>query len=712
MIRKLLLVGMVMLVDRGSVGQLALASIIAFIFLSMHLLCWPYKRPSDNILRAATEGHIFLAVMLALVLKHDLHHEKVQASFYEHLLFWSFIAMVPFAFIFLVWFKLREIVPLLRQHEDKQGKEHNDAGSSIPDVVAARLHAFTMCKFGLADISQRKRLERWFKGWGVKKQYAVFISHYKDQAGAEARVLKQLLSRCLRTETEDQIFLDSDNLTNLSALRDHITQSDAVVVLLTKNFLSRPWCLVEMQTAVRERVPIIILPIKPSTHYLDPADEQEGIASILDNLPAWLRANNSQGGFGSDNAWYKTWQESFDLDVTTLGAELKDTLIAATRDARGNMLEPLNTQGSASQLHSRMGGLACTLVETASPDNASLVCLKSEQLVEFLAQRDVSAKWPVERRVGVQIIYQQRDSDALVSTAAAAIKQYLVSRTDLGPRQVYLRQDEGHEGEDGLTVAEVEDKLGANFPVLTQDADCVLLLQSRGVLRDPRAIASIYAAIEYQVPICCAFFTGNHAHLSYNFEEAFTTLQNLPSALERGNRDDLELLQQLIGQSDLATVGKQLLAVLPKIISKPLGLGGLAADGSFKESEMDDLVATLRGTHSDRLKARIHAPLGPTARRTRLMRASVGRQLSVQEQNEVEGLVVQRESKTSKARALLAKRPKSPDPALLPSPRLPRHQVSDTSPSSGDPDPLLLGLTMTQVSQRAARLSPLPGAAR
>jgi hypothetical protein len=291
MIRKLLLVGMVMLVDRGSVGQLALASIIAFIFLSMHLLCWPYKRPSDNILRAATEGHIFLAVMLALVLKHDLHHEKVQASFYEHLLFWSFIAMVPFAFIFLVWFKLREIVPLLRQHEDKQGKEHNDAASSTPDVVAARLHAFTMCKFGLADISQRKCLERWFKGWGVKKQYAVFISHYKDQAGAEARVLKQLLSRCLRTETEDQIFLDSDNLTNLSALRDHITQSDAVVVLLTKNFLSRPWCLVEMQTAVRERVPIIILPIKPSTHYLDPTDEQEGIASILDNLPAWLHAN-------------------------------------------------------------------------------------------------------------------------------------------------------------------------------------------------------------------------------------------------------------------------------------------------------------------------------------------------------------------------------------------------------------------------------------
>jgi hypothetical protein len=666
-------------------------------------LCWPYKRPSDNILRAATEGHIFLAVMLALVLKHDLHHEKVQASFYEHLLFWSFIAMVPFAFIFLVWFKLREIVPLLRQHEDKQGKEHNDAASSTPDVVAARLHAFTMCKFGLADISQRKRLERWFKGWGVKKQYAVFISHYKDQAGPEARVLKQLLSRCLRTETENQIFLDSDNLTNLSELRDHITQSDAVVVLLTKNFLSRPWCLVEMQTAVRERVPIIILPIKPSTHYLDPTDEQEGIASILDNLPAWLRANHYPM-FGSDNAWYKTWQESFDLDVTTLGAELKDTLIAATRDARGNMLEPLNTQGSASQLHSRTGGLACTLVETASPDNASLVCLKSEQLVEFLAQRDVSAKWPVERRVGVQIIYQQRDSDALVSTAAAAIKQYLVSRTDLGPRQVYWRQDEVHEGEDGLTVAEVEDKLGANFPVLTQDADCVLLLQSRGVLRDPRAIASIYAAIEYQVPICCAFFTGDHTHLSYNFEEAFTTLQNLPSALERGNRDDLELLQQLIGQSDLATVGKQLLAVLPKIISKPLGLGGLAADGIFKESEMDDLVATLRGTHSDRLKARIHAPLGPTARRTRLRRASVGRQLSVQEQNESKALVVQ----TSKTRTLLTKRPQSPDPAFRPSPRVPP-QTPATGASSGDPDPRpSTPVTRTRVSRRARSPSPLP----
>ena len=112
MARKLSLVGLLMLVDRGGVGQLAIAIIIAFGFLSTHLLSWPYKRPSDNLLRASTEAHVFLAVMLALVLKNDLQYENISAEVYENIMFWSFIIMVPVAFVLAVRAKLIELIPV------------------------------------------------------------------------------------------------------------------------------------------------------------------------------------------------------------------------------------------------------------------------------------------------------------------------------------------------------------------------------------------------------------------------------------------------------------------------------------------------------------------------------------------------------------------------------------------------------------------------
>ena len=49
---KLLLVGMVLVVSRGTVTQLALANILSFGFLLLQMKMWPYKHEQDNILRA------------------------------------------------------------------------------------------------------------------------------------------------------------------------------------------------------------------------------------------------------------------------------------------------------------------------------------------------------------------------------------------------------------------------------------------------------------------------------------------------------------------------------------------------------------------------------------------------------------------------------------------------------------------------------------
>ena len=226
-----------------------------------------------------------------------------------------------------------------------------------------------------------------------------------------------------------------------------------------------------------------------------------------------------------------------------------------------------------------------------------MVCQESQQLVELLAERETKVAWPVQRRVGVFIVHQERDAE-LAGKAAEQIKKWLVEKTELGPLQVFRRSDEEARQLRSIESEEATDQLGANFPVLTQETDCVLLLQSPGVLREPKSVGAMCAAVAYEVPICCANFTGDQPELVYNFEEAFDTLSSFSSAFadKGGGLDAVEELRELTGISDLDTIGKQLLDVLPKIISRPVSLTELAANGKLKDSEMIDLQSTLRGT--------------------------------------------------------------------------------------------------------------------
>ena len=50
MLRKLVLVGLVLLVGRGTVAQLAAAIILSFGFFSLQMITWPYKIQQDNLL--------------------------------------------------------------------------------------------------------------------------------------------------------------------------------------------------------------------------------------------------------------------------------------------------------------------------------------------------------------------------------------------------------------------------------------------------------------------------------------------------------------------------------------------------------------------------------------------------------------------------------------------------------------------------------------
>ena len=209
--------------------------------------------------------------MTALVLKNDLSWEIVGVEAYDYILFFSFIILLPCSFVLAVASKIRRIMQVL------------DKPSKTDDALEQRKLAFDLQTMGLAEHSHRRSLKRYFEGWFVRKKFAVFLSHFKMEAAAEARILKNELVRSLRVK-EQELFLDSDNLTDLRKLLEHVAESDSVALLYTKGVLSRPWCLLELDAAVKNSVPIFIIKVANAF-----AADLDGIDAILDDLPACKR---------------------------------------------------------------------------------------------------------------------------------------------------------------------------------------------------------------------------------------------------------------------------------------------------------------------------------------------------------------------------------------------------------------------------------------
>ena len=53
------------------------------------------------------------------------------------------------------------------------------------------------------------------------------------------------------------VFLDSDDLYDLRRLLEHVKDSDVLLLLQSRHINTRPWCLLEMLTAIDNKVPIV-----------------------------------------------------------------------------------------------------------------------------------------------------------------------------------------------------------------------------------------------------------------------------------------------------------------------------------------------------------------------------------------------------------------------------------------------------------------------
>ena len=103
------------------------------------------------------------------------------------------------------------------------------------------------------------------------KAFAGFLSHFKLECGTEARLVQVQLRPIIEKNpiegSSNEVFLDSDDLSDLRNLLQHVVQTKVLVLLQSKSVLTRPWVIIELYTAITHDVPIVALNIANSYPY-------------------------------------------------------------------------------------------------------------------------------------------------------------------------------------------------------------------------------------------------------------------------------------------------------------------------------------------------------------------------------------------------------------------------------------------------------------
>ena len=101
-------------------------------------------------------------------------------------------------------------------------------------------------------------------GKSSKKKFGGFLSHFKQECGTEARLVYDRLGQL---HPDLNLFLDSDDLFDLRALLEDVKQSDCFILFQSAGVLTRPWCLMEIVTAINSAVPIVCINVLGPNKY-------------------------------------------------------------------------------------------------------------------------------------------------------------------------------------------------------------------------------------------------------------------------------------------------------------------------------------------------------------------------------------------------------------------------------------------------------------
>ena len=144
-----------------------------------------------------------------------------------------------------------------------QKLEENGIDGAFLEAVTADDLPGLLADIGVTTGLHQKKLELVFKSFKTggeaegtsapsesMKAFAGFLSHFKLECGTEARLVQQNLRPIVEKNPLDcnthEVFLDSDDLSDLRNLLQHVMQTKVLVLLQTKSVLTRPWVIIEL----------------------------------------------------------------------------------------------------------------------------------------------------------------------------------------------------------------------------------------------------------------------------------------------------------------------------------------------------------------------------------------------------------------------------------------------------------------------------------
>ena len=244
--KKLFLVGFAVLISPGSIEQLVIAFMFALIYMLLTSVVRPYKSRGDDYFAQACSFGLVAVFFFSIILKLGVLTSEVHdvLSLQTHNSFGFDVGMVTVGLV-----------------ASTTGALVLAAAMVMHDLTVAARAAARVAAAERAAAAARGRMSHPpFCDWQLDRghTYCVFLSHYKVEAGSDARYLSDLIRRM----TGCPAYLDSTDLVDLRTLfNEGVHRTDVLVILATKGVLTRPWCLLEMWEAALKQVPIVLFPV-------------------------------------------------------------------------------------------------------------------------------------------------------------------------------------------------------------------------------------------------------------------------------------------------------------------------------------------------------------------------------------------------------------------------------------------------------------------
>jgi len=173
----------------------------------------------------------------------------------------------------------------------------------VPPSVALSIFSTTFIStvaLGLLSFAAHQYL----KSKGDAK-WDLFLSHHKGGAGNTVRLMKLLLKR-----NSLRIFFDADDLFSLDSLFDAVKCSRLLVLVLSGETTTRPYCIGEITVAHQNNIPIVPILVAGSSSQADPlAEDSMDEKSLTKDEQATGRLNDEHdfdrhvAGLEEDEAW-------------------------------------------------------------------------------------------------------------------------------------------------------------------------------------------------------------------------------------------------------------------------------------------------------------------------------------------------------------------------------------------------------------------------